>query len=445
MNILIVDTSAIYRKVVNELLSNDSISIFEASNAREALEYLKHETPNAISVAHELGDMNSFDFLETINKIDRLQSIPKFLITSNVTKEFKLQAYDAGFTEIFVKSDFKNLKRAMKSLLFYATVKISAKVLYVEDTQSTADYTRHIMENAGWSVVHVKSGEAAAEILEEQHFDLMVTDLVLEGQISGIGLIHLVRQGREEIRNTPILAVSGWNDLLRQVYVLKHGAGDFIAKPFHETDFLARAINLIMNKQQLDASVASQKALHNKVNLDPLTGLNNRHYIDEFGERLVKQALIQSESIALCVIDIDYFKQINDTHGHTTGDVVLTQLGELVRKNSHPLDVSVRYGGDEIVIIMPNCGYESACFKAEQLRNKAAELKPDGIDMSVTIGVCSVDKHKGHHLMELLGDADFEEDELIVDFNTMFQAADESLYIAKKAGRNRVCVNKRLV
>ncbi|MDG6773112.1 diguanylate cyclase [Thiomicrorhabdus sp. ZW0627] len=445
MNILIVDTSAIYRKVVSELLNNDDISISEASNAKEALEYLEHETPNAISVAHELGDMNSFEFLEKINNLDRFQSVPKFLITSNVSKEFKLQAYDAGFTEIFVKSDFKNLKRAMKSLLYYATVKISAKVLYVEDAQSTADYTMHIMKNAGWIVTHVKSGEAAAELLEEQKFDLVVTDLVLEGQISGIGLIHLIRQGREDIRNTPILAVSGWNDLLRQVYVLKHGAGDFIAKPFHETDFLARAINLIMNKQQLDASIASQKALHDKVNLDPLSGLNNRHYIDEFGERLVKQALVQSEPIALCVIDIDYFKQINDLHGHAIGDEVLRQIGDMIRENSHPRDVSVRYGGDEMVIIMPNCGYSAASFKAEQLRKKAALLKPDGIDISVTIGVSCVDKNRGLHLVELMGNIGEEDDDLIVDFNTLFEAADQSLYIAKKAGRNRVCINKQLL
>ncbi|WP_051347197.1 diguanylate cyclase [Thiomicrorhabdus chilensis] len=444
MNILIVDPSTSYRKLVSELLSNEDIRITQAASGKEALEYLGKHKPSAVTLAHELGDMNSVHFLRQVNAIQGLQSIPKFLITSNASKEFKREAYDAGFTEIFIKSDFNTLKRAMHSLLIYATVNISAKVLYVEDTQSTADYTRFIMESAGWSVNHVKSGEAAAECLEKERFDLVVTDLVLEGALSGIGLIHLIRHGREEIRNTPILAVSGWNDLLRQVYVLKHGAGDFIAKPFHETDFLARAINLILSKKQLDESMASQKALHSKAHIDHVSGLNNRHYLDEFGHRMVQKSVNNNEAISVCIIDIDYFKSINDNHGHSVGDGVLMKLGELIKNSRHPRDVAVRYGGDEVVMIMPDCGQQQALSKLEQLRVEVEKLKPHGLDITATFGVASVDRHQGYDLNELL-DSALEQNHGALDFNALFDNADRSLYMAKNAGRNQICINQTLL
>ena len=88
------------------------------------------------------------------------------MLTSNNSSDFKRQAYDAGFTEIFIKSDFPTLKRALHSLMLYATLNISARVLYVEDTQSTADFTSNIMKSAGWKVMHVKSGEEAAALLD---------------------------------------------------------------------------------------------------------------------------------------------------------------------------------------------------------------------------------------------------------------------------------------
>lgn len=443
MNILIIDPSASYRAIVKQLLSGNEVSVNEAANGKEALQQLAQCTPSAISIAHELGDMNSFEFLTQLKTLGHLESTPKFLITSNMAKEFKRKAYDAGFTEIFLKGDFQNLKRAMKSLLFYATVRISAKVLYVEDTQSTADYTRYLMENAGWHVTHVKSGEEAIQLLEDQAFDLMVTDLILEGKISGIGLIHLIRQGRDSIRNMPILAVSGWNDLLRQVYVLKHGAGDFIAKPFHETDFLARAINLVLNKKQMDEHIASQKALHLKVYLDPVSGLNNRLFMDEFGERFVRKAVLGNTAITLCLLDIDHFKAINDNHGHAFGDEVLRQIGELVREYLHPNDIAVRYGGDELLILMQDCNPARAHEKLEKLRLRIQQMQPQGITISATLGAAAVEKAAGCHLVELLEKTDLQcNASHTADLNNLFQLADESLYLAKKAGRNRVCINK---
>ena len=387
--------------------------------------------------------MDSFKFLKLIRLNSILNNIPKFLLTSNTSQTFKRQAYDAGFTEVFIKTDFPSLQRALHSLLLYATLNIHARILYVEDTQSTADYTSHIMVNAGWQVVHVKSGEAAAQILDEDKkpFDLVVTDLVLEGQVSGIGLINLIRQGKDAIRELPILAVSGWNDLLRQVYVLKHGAGDFIAKPFHETDFLARAINLIMTKRARDELLSAQRALYKKANLDALTEVNNRHFLDEFGNKLVKSALEKNEAVALMIIDIDHFKQINDELGHLVGDDVLRRIAKILKQHSHAQDIIARYGGDEFVLLLNERQHGEVLALAQRIREDIAQA---GTPLATcTIGVACHDKKIAKQLMELLHTLDPLQPGAI-DFKTLFKAADHSLYIAKQAGRNRVCMNNLL-
>lgn len=447
MNILIVDPSVSYRSLINKTLTNPDTRVLEATNGQDALSILKKQTPTAICIAHELGDMDSFKFLKKVNLNSFLSNIPKFLLTSNASQDFKRQAYDAGFTEIFIKSDFPSLKRALHSLLLYTTLNIPARVLYVEDAQSTADYTSHIMKSAGWQVMHVKSGEAAAELLDtsKKPFDLVVTDLVLEGQVSGMGLINLIRHGNEKIRDIPILAVSGWNDLLRQVYVLKHGAGDFIAKPFHETDFLARAINLIMTKRALDESIAAQTALYQKANLDLVTGLNNRHFLDEFGDKLIQSAIEKNEGIALMLIDIDHFKQINDTHGHHVGDNILRQVASVIKSQSQSQDIAARFGGDELIVIMKNTHHQQVLERAETLREQIAQLQPSSIDVTCTFGLACHDKKYAPQLVVLLKDLNqLEQGQVVIDFDTLFKAADHSLYQAKQAGRNTVCINNLL-
>ena len=99
-----------------------------------------------------------------------------------------------------------------------------------------------------------------------------------------------------------------------------------------ETDFLARAINLIMGKRARDELIEEQAALHQKANIDSLTGINNRHYLDEYGDKLVRSAITKNEGIALMLLDIDQFKEINDMTGHIAGDTILKTVASILKK-----------------------------------------------------------------------------------------------------------------
>lgn len=446
MNILIIDPSKSYRTIIKQILSSDEVSVVEAVSGAEALAYLKQNKPTAISMAYELGDMNSQQLLKKLSLNTVLQNIPKFLLTSNVSNELKRDAYDFGFTEIFLKSDFANLKRALKSLLLVTTTNVKANVLYIEDTQSTADYTSHIMTSAGWSVTHVKSGEEAIVKLDKatQTFDLVVTDLVLDGQISGIALINIIRQGNRATRDLPILAVSGWNDLLRQVYVLRHGAGDFIAKPFHETDFLARAINLIQNKRALDKARYNQKALFQKANIDALTQLNNRNFLEDFGIDKVNQAIQKNDGVALMMIDIDYFKQVNDREGHEMGDRVLRQTAIVIKGLCRPDDLAIRYGGDEMMVLMLGVSDAEAKSRAEETRAEIELLTTANGNVTVSVGLACYSQKTEKYLIDVLRSLSEETEEFVLDYQALFRAADHSLFEAKKQGRNRVVSHSKL-
>jgi two-component system cell cycle response regulator len=276
------------------------------------------------------------------------------------------------------------------------------------------------MNTAGWHVDHVSTGEEALEKVKGNNYDLVVSDLILAGKLSGINVIEMLRAGNSKERNLPVLALSGWNDMLRQVYVLQQGASDFIAKPFQNNDFLARALNLIHTKRKNDESNNLNKVLKHKAHTDNLTGLCNRHCVQEYSEQVCKDAQLNGISLALLMIDADQFKNINDSYGHEQGDKVLREIGSQIKLISRDTDIAGRWGGEEFLVILPNCNLKTASERAEDLRKSIEILKPSGIPVTLSIGVSA-----------LMTDRNDSFDELV-------KRADEALYQAKESGRNRV-------
>lgn len=422
MNILIIEPSNAFAQLLSKVLENEKIKVDIAKSAKEALEKLQRNTPNAICVAHELGDSDSHQFMVDIGEIPSSKDIPKFLITSITTQDFKRHCYDIGYTDIFYKDNIEALQRALKGLVQQTYWHINAKILYIEDVPSTAAYTMAIMHQVNWKVDHVHTGEEAISCLNNSDtaYDLVITDLILPGQISGLALISDIRESKSEyIRNIPIIAISGWNDLLRQVFVLQHGANDFVSKPFKENDFLARALNLIQMKRHGDKLAAQQKILFDRAHTDKLTGLNNRHGFDESAHRVISKTLKNGLPVTLLMIDLDHFKKINDLNGHKSGDIVLAQIGILLKSFSRQDDLAVRYGGEEFILLLPECNRENGALKAERLRQDIENLNPLGISITASIGFSTITPDNPQNMTWLLNNAD------------------KGMYKAKNNGRNQ--------
>jgi diguanylate cyclase (GGDEF)-like protein len=171
---------------------------------------------------------------------------------------------------------------------------------------------------------------------------------------------------------------------------------------------------LIQTKELLEKQ---SQELFEMATTDALTGLLNRRELNNRASRILSQAQRNQSSVALMVIDIDYFKKINDTHGHAFGDVVLQGFSKMLLERHREHDVVARFGGEEFVLILPDVDGTTALRVAEKIRNDIEATKINGIYITVSIGI-STNKNEGN------------------EFNALFKAADSALYKAKKAGRN---------
>jgi diguanylate cyclase (GGDEF)-like protein/PAS domain S-box-containing protein len=174
------------------------------------------------------------------------------------------------------------------------------------------------------------------------------------------------------------------------------------------------------------ANLALRESLRNQAIHDPLTGLFNRHYMEEILERELHRSIRQKSSVGTIMIDVDHFKIFNDTHGHVTGDRILRAIGHFLRTHSRTEDIACRYGGEEFIVILPETTLDVTIRRAEELRIGISELHNQGMGtnlpgVTASLGVASFPMHSLN----------------IVD---LIQSADAALYRAKREGRNRVAV-----
>jgi diguanylate cyclase (GGDEF)-like protein len=174
------------------------------------------------------------------------------------------------------------------------------------------------------------------------------------------------------------------------------------------------------NNRQLSESVERSRHLEREANTDVLTGLLNRRWLDSSLPRFIARHTHGQKPLSLLLLDIDYFKRFNDDHGHAVGDAVLALVAQTVEKCLRPTDLAARYGGEELVVVLPETPLAGARIAAERVRASISTLKLPDVDrsISVSIGVSS------------LGDGDRAE--------SMLARADQCLYLAKERGRNRV-------
>lgn len=159
---------------------------------------------------------------------------------------------------------------------------------------------------------------------------------------------------------------------------------------------------------------------------DQLTGLFNRHFMMESGPKAIKQAQRHKYPLSMLVLDLDNFKSINDQHGHATRDTVLESVGTTLLNSFREEDIACRFGGEEFVVILPNCNLSEAAIKAEQLRLIIENGHPAGLLVTASIGVGSL----------------FIDDNTDT-FATLFSRADHGTYQAKANGRNQVVLTDK--
>ena len=421
MRALFVEPSRFHQQIIGTLLKNTGFDVAMHASGETAFKAIERDNDIALVCASLLtSDISGIELCRQLRVIPRFKNLPIILITSKEDSRSTEEALNAGITDVYFKSDLQHLQTYLSelSMRLVQERQIEGTILYAEDSTTVANQVISWLQPLGLKVEHHLSGESLLIAFEKKHYDLVLTDFLLQGKLSGLGIVR-------EIRNTfksrvPILVLSGFEDLNRKVEILRSGANDFVTKPVLEEELIARLRTLILNKQLLDELESQQKRLMEMALVDQLTNLYNRRSLIEIAPKLQSEAKRHNYPLSLIMIDIDNFKFINDHYGHMAGDEVLVQFASLLKDNSREGDFASRFGGEEFLIILPHCDKADALSRAEHLRKLIMALKPINLDITASFGVTAMDGKE------------------TTSFDDLIRRADTALYQAKSSGKNRV-------
>jgi diguanylate cyclase (GGDEF)-like protein len=249
--------------------------------------------------------------------------------------------------------------------------------------------------------------------------DLILLDLVMGGGC-GYDLLKRLKSHPRTI-DVPVIVISATSDVRGKVRAFDLGAIDYVVKPFDRAELRARVRSALRLKRYHDL-------LATRSSIDALTGLWNRTYFDRRMAEEIAGARRYKRRFALVLVDVDHFKEVNDTYGHPCGDRVLGGIAEVLQASVRTGDVACRFGGEEFALLLVESGREEAALVSLRVRERVAALQTiaHGVPLvrTVSLGAATSD--------------DFAASQLTRD--SIVEAADRALYAAKRGGRNRLCL-----
>jgi diguanylate cyclase (GGDEF)-like protein len=304
-----------------------------------------------------------------------------------------------------------------------------SRILLIEDNPLQAKQIRTLVESAGYDVTVAENGGSGFKLAKTQPIDLVLLDVVLP-DFSGEQICQWLKRD-ETTHSIPVIMLTAKSSVEDRVAGLQIGADDYVPKPFSDLELLARiqvCLRIKMREDELrgvrDQLENQLKDVEQKAITDGLTGLFNRRHFNELLDNEFSRAKRFNEPLACLMLDIDHFKDVNDTYGHPTGDGVLSEIAMLLKGAVRMIEVAARYGGEEFVLLLPKTKPREAVKPATRLLESISEhhfkgLPPDRV-VTVSIGISGLP------------------DSLISSKEDLVKCADFALYKAKRAGRNRI-------
>jgi two-component system cell cycle response regulator len=300
-------------------------------------------------------------------------------------------------------------------------------IAIVDDDAAIRRLVRLFLRRAGYDTLECTTGDEARAALQSEPWDLVILDRRLP-DMDGVVLAQELK-GKPEFRTRYIIMLTGEDEQEDKVEGLELGADDYITKPFQYPELLAR---IRAGKRIVDLQkelLETNKRLELLSITDGLTKLHNHRYFQDELARAFEESQRYERPLALAMIDIDFFKKINDTYGHAVGDDVLKRAAALYRHSVRSTDLVARYGGEEFAVMMPETSLQDGIAFAEKIRqlieSSPLETQAGPVTATVSVGVASVPHSRIHTAKELI------------------VAADKALYRAKRNGRNQVQAEKR--
>jgi len=294
---------------------------------------------------------------------------------------------------------------------------LDEKILIVDDETVNI----HVLENylylEGYKTKSATNGQDAIELVKNESFDLILLDIMMP-KMSGFEVCTLLRKEYTSYE-LPILMLTARNISSDIATAFHSGANDYLVKPIDRHELIARI------KTQISLSYAVDDAIRNAqlANTDELSGMFNRRFLMQAGKRELRNSINNNKTLSVVMLDIDKFKSINDTYGHSAGDMVIKEIANVITKSIRGVDIAARYGGEEFIILLPATDMDGAKIASEKIRQ--------AIEESQVIHENKIIKFTSSFGISTL-------DEKTCSFDILLESADKMLYISKKEGRNRI-------
>jgi two-component system cell cycle response regulator len=296
------------------------------------------------------------------------------------------------------------------------------KVLVADDSAVSRKLVEHTLSEKKYTLVFAKSGRETVELFAEHHPALVIVDWIMP-DLTGLEICKHIRS-KTHASYTYIILLTGKSEKESVVEGLAAGADDYLTKPFHPEELIAR-VGVGLRIMELQREIEVKNALLQELALtDALTSLPNRRAIEEWATRQLSGAARHRFSFWVALADLDHFKTINDTHGHDAGDTVLKAFSQILKANSRRSDICGRIGGEEFLLVFTHATEQGAKDVIDRVRAElaATNFKFDGKSLTVTASF---------GLVGFVGTR-------APDFSRLVAQADTALYSAKRLGRNRV-------
>jgi len=448
--ILVVDDDPKNVKLLADLLAFKGYVVSTAASGAAALEQVATGRPDLVLLDVLMPGMSGYEVCRSLRADPATQMLPVVMVTALDHYEERTRGLEAGADDFLTKpvSDIvliarvrslTRLKMMTDELRMRAITSLeigvqapersavadtgkSGRILLVDDRPSSYEKLAPVLSAEHTVDVETNPAEALLHAAEG-NYDLLIVSLGLDN-FDGLRLCSQVRS-LERTRQLPILAIADADNNTRLLRGLEIGVNDYLLRPVDKNELLARARTQIRKRRYTDHLRDNVQNSIEMAITDALTGLHNRRYMESHLGTLAEQASTRGKPLALMMLDIDFFKAINDTYGHDAGDDVLREFAVRMRKSIRGIDLACRYGGEEFVIVMPETDLHVAGVVAERLRRSiagepfAVNKGENRIEVTISIGLSTLEL-KGEPVADVL------------------KRADTALYRAKNDGRNRV-------
>lgn len=448
--VLVVDDVLPNVKLLEAKLGAEYFDVLTAMDGKQAVEVAKAEKPDLILLDVMMPVMDGYEACELIKHDPETQHIPVVMVTALSDVSDRVRGLEAGADDFLTKPvDDVSLFARVRSFIRLKMIvdewrlreqtsdnlglggqgpammtdvdTTGAKILVVEDNKIDTVNLNDILSQDDHDLTFIGDGEQALKEGTKGRYDLIIISLGLRDYDPLRLVSHLRADNRT--RQAQILMVSEDDEMKRVAKALDIGINDYIVRPVDQNELLARVRAQVRRRRYQDRLRDNYERNLALALTDDLTGLYNRRYLEGHLGSIMIRVREERARVSILMLDLDFFKEVNDTYGHAVGDIVLRTVAQRIQHSVRNFDLVARFGGEEFVVLMPEASKDIAMMVAERLRSKISSEPFDigsdrQVQLSASIGVSEIS-----------------------DTDTPDQAlnrADEAMYVAKKNGRNQI-------